>query len=53
MSWRRVFQRKQTDADLKQEMEHYLSEEIDENIARGMSAAEARRQAHVKLGNRQ
>ena len=53
MSWRRFFGRKAADAELTEEMEHYLAEEIEENTARGMSAAEARRQAYLKLGNPQ
>ena len=53
MIGRRFFRRKQADAELTQEMEHYLAEEIDENIARGMNTEQARRRAHVKLGNRQ
>jgi putative ABC transport system permease protein len=31
----------------------YLTEEVAENIARGMSPREARRQARIKLGNPQ
>ena len=38
MSWRRFFRRKRADADLEQEIDLYLAEEIDENVARGMSA---------------
>ena len=53
MSWRRFFQRRQADAELTEEMALYLAEEIDENIARGMSREEARRKASIKLGNPQ
>jgi len=51
MSWFHFFRRRQSDAELQQEMESFLVEEIAENTARGMSAEEARRQARVKLGN--
>ncbi len=53
MSWRRFFRRKQADADLEQEIDLYLAEEIDENVARGMSPEQARRQARMKFGNPQ
>ena len=53
MSWYRFFRRSKADAELAQEMDLYLAEEIDENIARGMSRREARRRAYVKLGNPQ
>jgi predicted permease len=51
MSWRRFFRRKQADAELMQEMESYLAEEMDESIARGISPEEARRRAFLMLGN--
>src|ERR1700733_1035610 len=51
MSWRRFFLRRRADAELAQEIDLYLAEEIDENLARGMSAEEARRRAYVKFGN--
>ena len=38
MSWRRFFRRKRADAELAQEIDLYLAEEIEENLARGMSA---------------
>ena len=38
MSWRRYFRRKRADAEVAQEIDLYLAEEIDENLARGMSA---------------
>ncbi|MGA2728827.1 MAG: ABC transporter permease [Terracidiphilus sp.] len=53
MSWFRFLRRKQADADLQQEIDVFLEEEIAENIARGMAAEEARRQARIKLGNPQ
>src|SRR5882762_4163567 len=51
MSWRKYFRRTQQDTDLQREMDSYLAEEISENIARGMSPEEARRQARIKFGN--
>src|SRR5882757_1266783 len=53
MGWRRFFQRRRADAELTEEMGLYLAEEIDENIARGMSREEAQRRAYVKFGNPQ
>ena len=38
------------DADLDAEMAAHLEMAIDENLARGMSPAEARRQALVSIG---
>jgi hypothetical protein len=51
MSWQNFFQRRREDADLLQEIEVFLSEEIAKNIARGMSPEEARRQARIKFGS--
>jgi predicted permease len=51
MSWRRFFRRGRADAELAQEIDLYLAEEIEENIARGMSPEEARRRARIKFGN--
>ena len=51
MSWRRFFRRKRADADLEQEIDFFLAEEIGENVARGMSPEQARRQARLKFGN--
>ena len=51
MSWRKFFRRSKADAELVQEIDLYLAEETDENIARGMSPEEARRQARLKFGN--
>ena len=53
MSWRRFFRRKQSDADLIQEIDLHLAEEIDEYVALGMSPQEARRWALLKFGNPQ
>ncbi|WP_052200658.1 ABC transporter permease [Terriglobus sp. TAA 43] len=51
MRWQRFFRRKQADLELQQEIELYLEEEIDANIARGMDKDEARRRAHLKFGS--
>ena len=51
MSWSRFFHRRQSDAELQQEIETFMAEEIAENLARGMSADEARRQARIKFGS--
>ena len=51
MSWLRFFRRKQEDAELQQEMEAHLVEEIAENLERGMPPAEAQRQARMKFGS--
>jgi predicted permease len=51
MTWRRFFRRASWDRDRGEELRSYLEIETDENIARGMSPDEARRAAHLKLGN--
>jgi len=51
MTWRRFFRRNRSDNELQQEIDAYLQEEAAENLARGMSPEEARRRAHIKLGN--
>jgi len=51
MSLRRYFRRRQWDKERARELESHLVHEIDDNIARGMTPEEARRQAYVKLGN--
>jgi predicted permease len=53
MNLRRFFRRWRSDAEFLQEIDTYLTEEIAENKARGMSPEEARRQAHLKFGNPQ
>jgi predicted permease len=52
-SWSRFFRRSRRDAELAQEMDSFLAEEIDENMGRGMSPDEAQRRAYVKFGNLQ
>jgi putative ABC transport system permease protein len=51
MSWIRFFRRRRWDEERARELEAYLDIETDENIARGMSAEDARYAAHCKLGN--
>lgn len=53
MGWSRFFRRGSRDAEVRSEMESFVDEETAENVARGMSAEEARRLARVKLGNAQ
>jgi len=53
MSWRKFFRRNRADAELAQEIDFYLAAEIEENLAQGMSAHEARRRAYLKFGNPQ
>ncbi|MGH9239795.1 MAG: ABC transporter permease [Vicinamibacterales bacterium] len=52
MTWRRFFRRATWDRERAEELASYLDLETDDNIARGMSPEEARRAAHLKLGNR-
>jgi putative ABC transport system permease protein len=51
MNWSRFFLRSRWDEVRKRELQAYLAEEIDDNIARGMSPDAAARAAHRKLGN--
>ena len=51
MSWIRYFRRRYWDDERAREIESYLQIETDDNLARGMSPAEARRAACRKLGN--
>lgn len=53
MSWRRLFRRKRSDAELQQELDAYVHEEAADNMARGMSAEKAQREARIRLGNRE
>lgn len=53
MSWSRFVHRRRADAELREEINTFLSEEIAENMARGMAVEEAQRQARIKLGNPQ
>ena len=51
MNMRRFFSRRRRDEELAREIEAHLEMEVEENVARGMSPEEARRQAHVKFGS--
>jgi putative ABC transport system permease protein len=51
MSWSRFFRRKGWDKERSQELDSYLETETADNIQRGMSPEEAKRTAHIKLGN--
>ncbi|MGA8938294.1 MAG: ABC transporter permease [Acidobacteriaceae bacterium] len=51
MSFRRYLRRRHWDGERMREMEAHLSQETDDNIARGLTPQEARRQAHIKFGN--
>jgi len=53
MSVWRFFRRRTEDSELAEEINAHIAEEIEDNLARGMSAGEARRQAHVKFGSRE
>ncbi|HEX3094757.1 MAG TPA: permease prefix domain 1-containing protein, partial [Candidatus Angelobacter sp.] len=51
MSVSRFFRRRRWDEERGRELAAYLEIETAENVARGMSAEEARAAAHRKLGN--
>ncbi len=51
MSLRRFFRRRYWDAERAREFEAHIQNEIDDNLACGMTQEEARRQAYVKFGN--
>lgn len=51
MGLSRFLRRAQWDEERARELEDHLAHEIDDNLARGMTAGEARRLAHRKLGN--
>src|SRR5215468_7462829 len=53
MGIRRFFRRSAEHAEVKREIESHIAHEIDDNVARGMSHEEARRQACIKFGNPQ
>ncbi len=53
LSWLRLLRRKHSDAELQDEIEAFLTQVTADNVARGMSPDEARRQARVKFGNPQ
>src|SRR6185436_3895379 len=47
----RFFRRRYWDEERARELESYLAQEIDDNLARGMTPDQARAAAHRKLGN--
>ena len=51
MSIRRFFRRRYWDEERARELQAYLAQEIDDNLARGMTPDQARIAAHRKLGN--
>src|SRR5215475_104384 len=51
MGWRRFFRRTKADLDHAEEFRAHLVLETDENLARGMTPAEAQAAARRKLGN--
>jgi len=51
MSWSRFFHRRRWDDERARELDAHLAFETDDNLARGMSPAEARDAARRKLGN--
>jgi predicted permease len=51
MSWRRFFRRADWDRERSEEIESYVQFETDENVARGMTPADARSAARRKIGN--
>src|SRR5262245_49140507 len=51
MSLTRFFRRARWDDERRRELESYLAIETDDNIARGMTPADARAAARRKLGN--
>jgi predicted permease len=51
MTWTRFFRRRRWDQERAEELSAYLEIETAENIARGMSTADAAAAAHRKLGN--
>lgn len=51
MGIRRFFRRRYWDEERARELDAYLAQEIDDNLARGMALDAARAAAHRKLGN--
>lgn len=51
MTWRRFFHRSRRHAEFRGEVESYIDHETDENIARGMTPADARAAAQRRFGN--
>ncbi|HYL61709.1 MAG TPA: ABC transporter permease [Candidatus Methylomirabilis sp.] len=51
MGWTKYFRRARWDEERQRELEAYLENETEDNVARGMSPEEARYAARRKLGN--
>jgi putative ABC transport system permease protein len=51
MEWLRFLRRSHLDREVARDLEFYIETETADNIARGMSFADARAAAHRKLGN--
>jgi hypothetical protein len=51
MSLRHYLRRSHWDEERVREMDAHISQEISDNVARGLTPAEARRPAHIKFGN--
>ena len=51
MGWSRFFRRSRWDDERAKELQAYLTHEIDDNIARGMTPGDAAAAAHRRLGN--
>src|SRR4051812_5179163 len=48
--WRYLFQRRQLDAELREELDLFLADLTEKNIRSGMDAATARRMALLEIG---
>jgi hypothetical protein len=51
MGWFRIFRRRYWDEERARELDDYIAHEIDDNLTRGMTPADARTAALRKLGN--
>ena len=51
MTWKRFFHRRARREESALELDAYLQKETADNIERGLPPDEARRAAHIKLGN--
>ena len=51
MGFQRYLNREKKDRDLAEEIQSHLAHEVDTNLARGLSEAEARRKARLRFGN--
>lgn len=46
-----LFRRSRVDRDIAAELEEHIAMRIEDNLARGMTPEEARREAHIRFGN--